>query len=332
MTVAAVILSATAEGALTEAPRPAPSPAPGRYRLVRWGDARAGPVARARWRGGPLAHRGRGRAPPARAGRGRPDRPDDPGQRAGPGRCPRHDRGPALAGAHDLGRPGDDHLAHRGPRGRARPAAPADLAGRGRLAAVAAARLPGRHAGDRPDAHAAMRSTPRSARRSRRPISSSAIRAFGSMPTRRSTNCPPTRVRPIHRPATPTSGARTSSRKPACRPRPTSSTDRRRRQRRRPSGVAGSARAAVRPLQRPETSIGRRDQGSSVDEVPLWGTASEERPGRRSIDVRAVPWAGDRTRPISERGDRPWAGTSVVVSSSSVRSGPTLRSIRQRVG
>ena len=84
-------------------------------------------------------HRGGLRRRPRRAEAG-PRRPDGPRRRAGRGRGPRHDRGPALAGADDLGRARDDHVAHRGARHRTGHDAAAGLARRARLAGPPAAR------------------------------------------------------------------------------------------------------------------------------------------------------------------------------------------------
>ena len=116
MTVAAVILSATTEGALADT----------------LGQPRVRRLVDLAWSGGALpivvvAPDPDGAVAAALAGteaelrlpcpaRGRTGRPDGPRRRARGGRGPRHDRGPALAGADDLGRAGDDHLADRGAR------------------------------------------------------------------------------------------------------------------------------------------------------------------------------------------------------------------------
>ena len=147
---------------------------------------------------------------------GRTRRSDAPRRRAGDGRGPRHDRGPALAGPHDLGRPGDHHLAHRGPRaGRAttllRPAwqgepgwpvllPTAQLAA---LAAVAPTRMP-------PDVIEDLAAAIPS-----RVVEVGRSRASPMTSTRPAATCPRTRARRIRRPGTPTNGAPTSPPRPA---------------------------------------------------------------------------------------------------------------------
>ena len=211
MTVAAVILSATAEGALAETQ--------GQARVRRLADLAwsggALPIvvalARSRRRRGREPRRQRGDPRPARAGRDRAGRPDGAGRGAGGRRGPRPDRGPALAGPHDLGRPRDRDLAHRGPRHRPRHDAAAGLARRTGLARRAPARPPRCPPGDAGGRDAARH---RRAPGRRHPDAPGRGRRSGCHPRRRHADRGParrTRGRPIRPPGTPTSGATTSS-------------------------------------------------------------------------------------------------------------------------
>ena len=104
MTVAAVILSATAEGALAET---LGQPRVRRLVDIAWSGGALPVVVVAPDEDGAVAAALVGSEAvygvPCPGGR-RPGRPDGPRRRARPGRGPRHERGPDLAGAHDLGR------------------------------------------------------------------------------------------------------------------------------------------------------------------------------------------------------------------------------------
>ena len=174
MTVAAVILSATAEGALDDTLGPAAGPPARRPRLVRRGAADRRRVARPgrRRRGGAGRDRGDPRLPGA--GRERSGRPDGPWRRAGQAEVARDDRCADLAGADDLGRTRDRHVADRGARDRPGHDPAARLARRAGLAGPRPDRPPRRPAGRRarPDAarrrRGARRDGPDASRRARR--------------------------------------------------------------------------------------------------------------------------------------------------------------------
>ncbi len=134
MTVAAVILSATAEGSLADT----------------LGQPRVRRLVDLAWSGGALpivvlapdpdgavaaalagSEAVYGSPAPVEAG---PVGQMVRGAELAAGRGPRDDRRPALAGTHDLGRARDDHLADRGARAYPRGASCCRLAGRARLA------------------------------------------------------------------------------------------------------------------------------------------------------------------------------------------------------
>ena len=218
MTVAAVILSATADGAVADT----------------LGQPRVRRLADLAWSGGALpivvlAPDPDGVVAAALAGSeavyGSPAPPESGpvgqmvrGTELAIGRGQRHDRGPALAGADDLGRARDDHLADRGARHGPRHDAAAGLARRAGLAGARADGAPGRAAGGRAGPDAAVRHRrpgrggPDAGRRDGRPGRHPRRRHGPGRPAR------PTRARPIRPPGTPTNGAPTSRPKPASSP------------------------------------------------------------------------------------------------------------------